>query len=329
MKFLKRAVTASILLNIASAWTLQVACAQGEAYPSRPITWIVPYAPGAPADITMRKVADAMAGQLGGTIVIQNRAGGGGTIGAGAVAKSKPDGYTILATIADPLVAQAGLQKNLPYDPAKDFVYITKLTSSGAAMIGMSSLPANNAAELVDLAKKTPNGLAYGTFGAGSFPHIIMEALAKRSGAKFTPVHYRGSPQAIQEMIGGQIAVTFGAGAATQLINDGKVKMIVQLGETRGLNRNVPTFAESGFDDLVFRTPLWMGLAAPAGTPKDIVDRTYKAARAALQKPDIKEFLTNLSFEAVGNSPEEFHREWKAEYDIIPKLIRELGIESN
>lgn len=303
--------------------------ALAQAYPSKPITWIVPYAPGAPADITMRKIADAMTGPLGGSIVVQNRPGGGGTIGAGAVAKSKPDGYTILATIADPLVAQAGLQKNLPYDPAKDFVYITKISSSGAAMIAMSSLPANNIGELVELAKKSPNGLAYGTFGAGSFPHIIMEAVAKKSGAKFTPVHYRGSPQAVQEMVGGQIVATFGAGAAMQMINEGKVKMIAQLGEQRGLLKDVPLFKEFGYDDLVFRTPLWMGLAAPAGTPKEIVDRTWQAAKAALQRPDVKDFLANLSFDPVGNSPEEFHREWKAEFDAIPALIRELGIEAN
>lgn len=314
---------------VAALACLAIGTAQAQPYPSKPITWIVPYAPGAPADITMRKLADAMAGPLGGSIVVQNRPGGGGTIGAGAVAKSKPDGYTILATIADPLVAQAGLQKNLPYDPAKDFVYITKISSSGAAMIAMSSLPANNIGELVELAKKAPNGLAYGTFGAGSFPHIIMEAVAKKSGARFTAVHYRGSPQAVQEMVGGQIVATFGAGAAMQMINEGKVKMIAQLGERRGLLKDVPLFKEFGFDDLVFRTPLWMGLAAPAGTPKDIVDRTYAAARAALQRQDVRDFLANLSFEPVGNSPEEFYREWKAEYDAIPALIRELGIDAN
>ncbi len=318
-----------VLLAIGALIPLNGQALAQDSYPSKPISWIIPYAPGSPADITLRKIADGMAGPLGGTIIIQNRAGGGGTIGTGVVAKSKPDGYTILATIADPLVAQAGLQKNLPYDPAKDFVYITRLTGSGAAMIAMSTLPANNAAELVALAKKTPGGLNYGTFGAGSFPHILLEAMAKKSGAKFTAVHYRGSPQAIQELVAGQIAVTFGAGAAMQMINDGKVKMIAQLGEKRGLLKDVPTFMESGFDDLVFRTQQWMGLAAPAGTPKDIIDRTAAAAKAALQRSDVKDFLTNLSFEGIGNTPEEFYREWKSEYDVIPQLIRDLGIEAN
>lgn len=300
-----------------------------DAYPSKPITWILPYAPGAPADVTMRKIAEAMAGPLGGTIVVQNRVGGGGTVGANAVAKAKPDGYTILATVADPLVSQAALQKNLPYDPAKDFALITKLTNSGGTMIAMSTLPANNARELVELAKKTPGGLVYGTFGVGSFAHVIVEALAKKSGAKFTAVHYRGTPQALQEMLSGQIAISFGAGAATQLIKEGKVKMIAQLGTSRGLMKDVPTYAEVGFDDLVFRTPLWQGLAAPAGTPKEIVDKTWRAAQVALQRPDVKEFLANLFFEGVANSPEDFYREWKAEYDVIPGLIRDLGIEAN
>ncbi len=319
-----------ILLAMAAVLPIaQQAFAQTDSYPSRPITWIVPYAPGAPADITLRKFAEAMAGPLGGSIVVQNRPGGGGTVGTNAVAKSKPDGYTILATIADPLVAQAGLQKSLPYDPATDFAYITRLTGSGGAMIALSSLQANNARELVELAKRTPGGLNYGSFGAGSFPHILLETLAKRTGAKFTAVQYRGSPQAIQELLSGQIAVTFGAGAATQLIADGKVKMIAQLGEKRGLLKDVPTFMETGFDDLVFRTPQWMGLTAPAGTPKDIVNRTAAAAKAALQRPDVKDFLNALSFEGIGNSPEEFYREWKAEYDVIPQLIRDLGIEAN
>ena len=319
-----------VLRALAAAALFAIAPANAQdAWPSKPITWIVPYAPGAPADITMRKFAEAMAPALGGAIVVQNRVGGAGTIGANAVAKAKPDGYTILATIADPLIAQAALQKNLPYDPAKDFAFITKLTNSGAAMIAMANLPANNARELVELANRTPGGLAYGTFGAGSFAHVIMEALAKKTGAKFTAVHYRGSPQALQEMISGQIAISFGAGAATQLINDGKVKMIAQLGTSRGLNKNVPTYLESGYDDLIFRTPLWQALVAPAGTPRDIVEKIWKAAQGALQREDMKTFLASLSFEGVANSPDEFYREWKAEYDAIPKLIRELGIEAN
>lgn len=305
------------------------ASAQGDAYPSKPITWIVPYAPGAPADITLRKIAEAMSGPLGGTIIVQNRVGGGGTIGAGAVAKSKPDGYTILATVSDPLVSQAALQKNLPYDPAKDFTFITKLTNSRGAMIALSTFPANNAAELVEMAKRTPGGLPYGTFGVGSFAHILIETLAKKSGTKFNAIHYRGTPQALQELLSGQIAISFGAGAATQLINDGKVKMIAQLGAKRGLLKDVPTYAEVGFDDLVFTTPIWQGLLAPAGTPREIVDKTWKSAQIALQRKDVSDFLANLSFEVVGSSPEDFQREWKAEYDAIPALIRSLGIEAN
>ncbi len=324
-----RDLVAATALGLLSLAAISPAIAQSDTYPSKPITWILPYAPGAPADITMRKIAEAMSGPLGATIVVQNRVGGGGTIGAGAVAKSKPDGYTILATVSDPLVSQAALQKNLPYDPAKDFAFITKLTNSRGAMIALSSLPANNAAELVELAKKTPGGLPYGTFGVGSFAHIAVEALARKSGAKFNAIHYRGTPQALQELLSGQIAISFGAGAATQLINDGKVKMIAQLGSTRGLLKDVPTYAEAGFDELVFTTPIWQGLLAPAGTPRDIIDKTSKAAQVALQRKDVSDFLANLSFEPVGSSPEDFYREWKAEYDAIPALIRSLGIEAN
>jgi tripartite-type tricarboxylate transporter receptor subunit TctC len=305
------------------------ASAQEAAYPTRPIVWIIPYAAGAPADISLRKIADGMTGPLGATIVIQNKPGAGGTIGTTEVARAKPDGYTILAALSDPLVSQVALMQSLPYNPATDFTFITKLTQSNAAMISGPHIKARNLRELIDEAKAMPNGMSYGSFGVGSFPHIIMETLALRSGAKFVNVNYRSSPQAIQELLSGQIGVTFGAAAATQFIADGKIKLIAQLGERRGLLRDVPTFAEEGFDDVVLTTPLWAGLVAPARTPRPIVDKMAAAAKLSLARKDVQDFLVSISFESVGNSPEEFEKEWRKEYDAVPKAIGALGITAN
>jgi tripartite-type tricarboxylate transporter receptor subunit TctC len=300
-----------------------------EDFPSKPMTWVIPYAAGAPADIALRKIAEGMTGPLGGTIVVLNKPGAGATIGATDVARAKPDGYTILATLGDPVVSQVALMKSLPYDPAKDFTYVTKLTQSNAAMIAGPHIKARTLRELIDEAKAMPSGMSYGSFGVGSFPHIIVEALAQQSGAKFVNVSYRGSPQAIQELLGGQIGVTFGAAAATQYINEGKIRLIAQLGEKRGLLRDVPTFAESGFDNVYLKTPLWAGLIAPKGTPKPIVDKIAAAAKVSLARKDVQDFLASISFESVGNTPEEFEREWRKEYDSIPAAIRALGIQAN
>lgn len=319
----------AIVLATVSAIGLTVprANAQEASYPSKPVVWIIPYAAGAPADIALRKIADGM--PLGATIVVQNKPGAGGTIGATEVARAKPDGYTILATLNDPLVSQVALMQSLPYDPATDFAFITKLTQSNAAMIAGPHIKARNLRELIAEAKAMPNGMSYGSFGVGSFPHIIMETLALRSGAKFVNVNYRSSPQAIQELLSGQIGVTFGAAAATQFINEGKIRLIAQLGERRGLLRDVPTFAEEGFDDVVLTTPLWAGLLAPARTPKPVIDKIAAAAKVSLARKDVQDFLVAISFESVGNSPQEFEKEWRKEYDAVPKAIRALGIKAN
>jgi len=298
-------------------------------YPSRYITWVVPTAPGAPSDITMRLLAEAMGQQLKGTIIIQNRPGAGGTIAANVVAKAPHDGYTLMASVGDPFISQIALQKDIPYDPEKDFVYITKLISSNAAMLAASSLPANNPRELVALAKATPNGLSYGSFGAGSFPQIIMETLARASGARFNAVNYRGSPQALQELVGGDIAVTFGAAAATRLIAEGKVKIIAQLGESRGLLKDVPTFLESGFTDDLLRIPLWTGLVGPRGIPEEIVQKIAAAAKHAVSQPNVRQFLIDNSYESIASTPDEFDRAFRREYSIVPARIRQMGIEPN
>jgi len=321
--------TVSVLATVAVSLALGSTVRAQEAYPSKPITWVIPYAAGAPADIALRKIAEGMTGPLGATIVVLNKPGAGATIGATEVAKAKPDGYTILATLSDPVVSQAALMKSLPYDPAKDFTYVTKLTQSNAAMIVGPHTKANTLRELIDEAKAMPSGMSYGSFGVGSFPNIIMETLSQRSGAKFINVSYRGSPQAIQEMLAGQISATFGAAAATQYIKEGKIRLIAQLGEKRGLLRDVPTFAEAGFDDVYLKTPLWAGLIAPKGTPKPIVDKLAAAAKVSLARQDVQDFLTAISFEAVGNTPEEFEKEWHTEYEAIPPAIRALGIQAN
>jgi tripartite-type tricarboxylate transporter receptor subunit TctC len=300
-----------------------------DSYPNRIMTWVVPTAPGSPSDITMRLLADAVGKELGGTIIIQNKPGGGGTIGAAMVANAPRDGYMLLASTGDPLISQAGLQKSLPYDPATDFSFVTKLISSNAAMLARASLPANNAADLVALAKQSPAGLSYGSFGVGSFPHIIMETISRRTGAKFNAVHYRGSPQAIQELVSGEIAVTFGAAAAARLIAEGKLKAIAQLGETRGQFKDVPTFLEVGLDDKLLRLPLWSGLVGPRGIPRDTVHKIAAAAQRAVQRPDVSQFLSENAYQIIASSPEDFERDFREEYALVPKLIREMGIEPN
>ncbi|MDB5533491.1 MAG: hypothetical protein JWO28_1806 [Hyphomicrobiales bacterium] len=288
------------------------------------VRYVIPYPPGSPIDVVVRRIA--LATVLGSQIIIDNKSGASGSIGATEVAKAAPDGCTVLATVQDPVVSNTALIAGLTYDVPRDFAFVTKLTASNPALIAHASVKANTLAELVDLAKKNPGTLKYGTFGVGSFPHIIVEAFAKKAGISLLHVPYRGPPQALQDIVTGAIDLTVGGIASGPLIDEGKLKPLAQIGTRRAWIRDTPTFAESGYGDLIFTTPIWVGLLVPAKTPKRAISKLATASRAAIEAPEVRKFLADLAFEPVGNSPEEFEAQWRAEFDSIPPLIRSLGI---
>jgi tripartite-type tricarboxylate transporter receptor subunit TctC len=300
-----------------------------EHYPSRVIRWVVPLPVGSPTDIAARKFAAAMGEKMKATIIVDNKSGGATTIGATELARAKPDGYTLMFAPNEPLVSATVLIAKLAYDPAKDFSFITRLTASHPVLIAGKTVKAGTLAELADEAKRTPGGMTYGSFGFGSFPHLILESFARKTGAQFVHVPYQGSPGAIQDLLGERIALTFGNYTILPQLDSGEMKALAQTGNARFWIRDVPTFAEQGFDDPIFRFVIWNGLVGPAGLPRDVVEKNVAAAKAVIADPEVAGYFKKIATELVGNSPQEFEQEWRAEYNTIPPLIRSLGIAAN
>jgi tripartite-type tricarboxylate transporter receptor subunit TctC len=323
---LKGLFAALFVVTVYSLWG-QAAGAQD--YPSRVIRWVVPLPVGSPTDIWARKFAAAIGEKMKATIIVDNKPGAATTIGASEVARARPDGYTLMFAPNEPLVSATVLIPNLAYNPAKDFTFITRLTDSHPVLIAAKTVKANTLAELADESKRTPGGMAYGSFGFGSFPHLILESFSRKTGAQFVHVPYQGSPAAIQDLLGDRIALTFGNYTIAPQADSGALKVLAQTGSSRFWIRDVPTFVDQDFDDPIFRFVIWNGLVGPAGLPREVVEKNAAAAKAAIAEPEVADYFKGISTQLIGNSPEEFQKEWRIEYNTIPPLIRSLGITAN
>src|SRR3954466_6391841 len=262
--------------------------AVAQAWPNRPIRMIVPYTPGGYTDLMARLVGQKVADALGATIVFENKPGANAIIGTDAVAKSAPDGYTFGTVIAAHAV-NATLNPKLPYDTMKDFSYVSLMSVAPLILIATNSLPANNIKELVALAKAKPGTLNFASSGVGAAAHLTMEMFKSRTGIDMQHIPYKGTAGALQDVIGGRINVMFDVvGPLMPQVRSGLAKSIVVTAKERiPAAADVPTMAEQGVADFVSGT--WAGIIAPAGTPKEIVDRISAEAKKALADPALKE----------------------------------------
>jgi tripartite-type tricarboxylate transporter receptor subunit TctC len=301
--------------------------AQG-AWPAKPIRWIVPYPAGGPLDAIARKVADTVGSQIGQPVVIENRTGAYGTLGASEVARSKADGYTFLLSSTDTFINAMALLKAPPYDARKDFTYLTQIAESGAVLMLRGDAPEATLSQVVVYAKANPGKVSYGSWGTGSYTHLVMEGLTRQSGAEFLHVPYRGAMSAIQDLVGKQVTLTFApANVASQFAQKGAVKLLAVSGEKRSpVLPTLPTFQEAGYDAPIFRTRIWLGLAAPAGLPQALGDSMVKEVQAALVKPEVAKFIADAGFSAIGNTSAEFRNSFDMEYPIVIKMIQDAGV---
>ncbi|WP_447922001.1 Bug family tripartite tricarboxylate transporter substrate binding protein [Achromobacter aegrifaciens] len=299
-------------------------------YPNRVIRWIVPSTAGAPIDVIGRKLGELMSAQLGVPIVIENKPGAAGTIGAAEVARAKPDGYTLMVSVGDALISSVVTMK-VPYNPERDFTLISKIAASGPVLIANKAMQVDDLAGAVKKAQAAQTPLAYGSYGPGSYPQLIMESLARQASVDPIEVPYKGSPPAMTDLLGGQLAFTFtSTSIAAPMVADGKVKAIAVIGDKRSaLLPQVQTFAEAGYDAFVFKNKAWVGLSGPAGMPADVVHKLAAAAQQVVRAPEFGKYLENIGFDAVGNSPGEFLQEYREEYSVVPGLIRELGVATH
>jgi tripartite-type tricarboxylate transporter receptor subunit TctC len=320
MKHLFRALGACAIV-IAGA-----GAAQAQGWPNRPIRMVVPYTPGGYTDLMARLVSQKMSEALGQSFVIENKPGANAAIGTDSVAKAAPDGYTFGTVIAAHSVNPT-LNPKLPYDAMKDFTYVSLTSVAPLILIAHPSVPANNIKELIALAKAKPGVLNFASSGIGSAAHLTMEMLKSREGINLQHVPYKGTSGALQDTVGGNINVMFDViGPLMSQVLPGNAKAIVVTAKDRvPAAAGVPTMAEAGVPDFVSGT--WSGIIAPAGTPKEIVERISLEAKKALADPDLKKKLDDQGIVAVGSTPEEFRVFVTEEIARWKKVITDANIK--
>lgn len=299
-----------------------------QAYPAKPIRLVVPLAPGGTTDLIARMVAERMSPILGQPVVIENRGGAGGTIASNYVAKSEPDGYTLLmGTIGTAAIAPA-MYASLPYDPEKDFEAVSLLTTGQFVLAVNPSVPAKTLGELLNLAREKPGTLSYGSAGNGSTLHLGMELLKQSAGINIVHVPYRGSGPMVVALVGGEIQAGLpDIPSALPFIESGKLRpLAVTSGDRSTILPDIPTLAESGFKD--YSVTVWLGIYAPAGTPRAIVDKLNESIALAVQDENLKKRLAKIDSSISTSTPDEFaefsnneRAKWKAIVDTSGSRI--------
>jgi len=297
-------------------------------YPSKPVHVVVPYPAGGAVDALARVLSQKLSDLWGQQVVVDNRPGASTMIGADQVAKSPPDGYTLLLTAELTLVTVPYLHEKIPYDPLKDFAPITALVSATQALVVNPSLPVNTVKDLVALAKAKPGELTYGSFGIGSTGHLNMEMLQTMTGVRFNHIPYNGAGPAMNDVIGGHIGFMFAALSIVKgNVSAGKLRMIGVGSNHRSKEfPSVPTISESGVPG--FEAKSWFGLVAPAGTPPDIIKKLNQDVTKVISDPAFAaEFLAAQGLEPILGTPEQFAAFIRAESVKLGKVVKEAGIK--
>jgi tripartite-type tricarboxylate transporter receptor subunit TctC len=313
--------------GVALLYSVIAGSALAQTWPSRPIRMVVPYTPGGYTDYMARTVGQKLSEALGQTIVIENKPGANSVIGADAVAKAPPDGYTFGTVIAAHAV-NATLNPKLPFDTLKDFTYVSLMSVAPLIMVAHPSTPANNVQELIALAKAKPGELNFASSGIGAAAHLTMEMFKSRVGINMVHVPYRGTSPALQDIIGGRVNVMFDVvGSLMPHVRAGSLKSIAVTAKDRmPAAPEVPTMVEGGVADFVSGT--WAGVIAPAGTPKEIVNRVSSEIQRILRDPAMREQLSKLGYEAVGSTPAEYETFFREEVARWAKVIKDAGIKA-
>jgi tripartite-type tricarboxylate transporter receptor subunit TctC len=310
-------VLLAALAASASAW--------GQAFPTKPVRFVVPFAPGGSTDTLARALGQKLSDGLGQQVVIDNRTGANGNIGMDIVAKAPPDGHTIVLGYIANVAIGPSLYEKLPFDPVRDYEAITLLATSPNVLVAHPGVPVNNLKEVLALAKAKPGQLNYASSGVASVGHLTGELLNQLAGVRMVHVAYKGSGQAVTDLLGGHIQLMFsGFSSVMPHIRSAKLRPIVQTGEKRSpALPEVATIDESGFPK--FEATAWYGVHAPAKTPKPIVNRLNAELVKALKMSDVKERLNALGFELVGSTPEYYASYIKSEIKKWEKVVKASG----
>ncbi|AOB30328.1 ABC transporter substrate-binding protein [Bordetella sp. H567] len=311
------------------AGALAASAQAADKYPSHAIRVIVPFAPGGSTDIIARLVTQRMSQELGQPMVIENKGGAGGAIGAAEAAKAAPDGYTLsIATVSTMAVNPACRPNDLPYDPIKDFQPVTNFANTANVVsVNPKKLPVKDFKEFLDRLKKNPGKYSYGSSGTCGVLHLMGESFKLATGTDIVHVPYKGSGPALADVVGGQIEILFdNLPSSMPQIQAKAIKPMAVAWPTRIKSMpDVPTFAEVGYPSV--NQPVWYGLLAPAGTPMDVVNKLRNAAVVALKDPRVIKALDEQGSEASGNTPEEFAKEIRSQYDWAKEIVKKQNIK--
>jgi len=324
MKYVMPRLSTFVALVVAACAFASHALAQG--YPNRPIRIVVPFAAGGAVDTVARIIAAKMPDHLGQAVIVENRTGAGGNLGADTVAKSPPDGYTLLLTTSGHAITPA-LYRTVPYDAVKDFTAVSQVLATTFVLVASPKLPVNSIAEVIALAKSKPGGLNYGSSGLGAPLHLAMEVFKHSAGIDVVHIPYRGDAPVNAALVGGEIQLAVvPQSTGLPFIKNGLIRPLGVTGTMRSpVLPDVPTIAEAGVSGLETRS--WNGLFAPIGTPREIVMTIQKSVAAALAAPEARERILGMGQDPIGNTPEEFDALFKAELVRFAKVIEQAKIQ--
>lgn len=308
-----------------SALGLQAGIAQAQAWPSKPVTLVVPFAAGGTTDVLARSLADRLAQALGQPVIVESKPGAGATLGADVVAKAKPDGYTLLVGAVHHTIASSVYRK-LPYDLQKDFVPLTTIALVPNVLVVSAQTPARNVAELVALAKAAKQPLTYGSNGNGTAQHLIGTQFEQLAGITLLHIPYKGSGPLTTDLLGGQVTMSFDTVTPVlQHIRAGKLRALaVTTGKRSSALPDVPTLAEAGYKGFDIGT--WFGVLAPAATPKEVTARLSTEMQRIIQSPEFRKRMDEIGAEPIGNTPEQMARQIKDETEKFAKLVKDAKV---
>lgn len=313
---------------IAAAALLAAAVAHAQSYPSKPIHLIVPFPPGGGNDTVARAIAQQIGPDLGQPVVIDNKPGAGGAVGAELAAKAAADGYTLFLAGVGSHVVNPNVHAKLAYDPVKDFAPITLIASAPSVLVVNPSVPARSVAELTAYARANPGKLNYASNGAGSAAQLAAAMYESMAGVKMVHVPYKGIAPALTDLLSGEVQLMFGTVVAlVPHIEAGKLRPLAVTSRTRSaLLPHVPTMAESGLPD--YEAGSWYGIMAPAGTPREIIERLHGAIVKALAQPDVAKRLAAEGAVVIGSTPAQFAAHLERELARVGRVVRAAGIRA-
>ena len=321
----RRCTVAAMTLLAAAGGTLSAA-AFAQQWPAKPITLVVPFPPGGSSDVLARALTDKLTQSLGQTVIVESKPGAGATLGADVVAKSKPDGYTLLMGAVHHAIATS-VYKKLPYDFQKDFVPITTVALvPNVLVVNAAKSPARDVGGLIAQAKAAPGQLSFGSNGNGTVQHLIGTQLANQAGINLLHVPYKGSGPLVTDLLGGQVDMSFDTlTPVLQHIRSGKLRALAVTTAKRASGLpDVPTLAESGMKDFDLGT--WFGVMAPAATPKDIVARLNAEMVKIIASPDFRKRMQEIGAEPVGDSPEQMARRIRDDTEKFARLVKDAKV---